>query len=264
MIRKFIVLVAVCLVFTRIGVIANVPEVLYSFIESELSRAKLDLDENGVSSLEEINSLKAKLDEIWVSIKEKGYSEDKGIDKDMRAGYVTMQGIIELAISRALERGEIYNAMVYIVTPQMPTPLMLEGGGGLDAIDLDDPQGFARYRNLILLEFLKVGGEVYAFYSHNAKSALSGGDQGVENYEAYCEQNENLIDNPIKIGVEKFPVEMTGAIYLVDDLVITIESKQVTQVDNKKEQVWAIKFGKYAELRKNEVGEFLRGFSISN
>lgn len=264
MIRKFFVLVAACLLFSQVEAAVDVPEVLYSFIEGELSRAKLDLDENTVSSLEEINNLKTNLDKIWVSIKEKGSSESKGLDKDLRAGYVTMQGIIELAISRALEKDKIDDVAVYIVTPRMPTPLMLKGGSGLAGIDLGEPQEFARYRNLILIELLRVGGVVNALYSHNAKSALLNEDQGFENYATYCEQNDNLIDSPvIKIDVEEFPLEMTGAMYLVDDLVITIESRQVTQIDDRKEQAWAIKFGKSAELRKREVDEFLGNF-LSN
>lgn len=260
MIGKLIVLFMAGLMFSQAEAAVNLPEVLYPLIEQELSRAKLDLDVNTVSSVAEIQSLKTDLDQIWVNIKNKGFSESNATDTDLRAAYVTMQGVIELAITKALEKGTIQDAVVYIITPRMPTPLMLQGGSGLSEINLKDPHGFAKYRNPILVRFLRAGGVVNAFYSHDAKTVLLDQVLGLEYYASYCNDYSNLIDNVIGINFKEFPAEMTGAVYLIDGLLITIESRQLMQIDNTSQQSWAIKFGKHAELRKNNVDKFLEQY----
>lgn len=238
----------------------NTHEALYPLIDQELQRAKSDLDQNKVASPEDINSLKTNLDAIWADIRNQGHAENTGFDIDLRPAYITMQGIIESAITEAFKKRLIDSASISIITPHMPTPLMLKAGRGLHEINLNDPQGFAYYRNLILIEFLESGGTINTVYSHDAESLISDHAQtsALENYASYCELYNNLVDCPvIKIDSAQFPPEMTGALYLVDGSPISIESRQVDQIDNQKTQFWSIKFGNKAELRMNELNRFL-------
>lgn len=260
MINRFVLLLISGFISFQLQAAVNLPELLYPLIEQELAQAKSDFDKNTISSQEEIGSLKNGLDAIWLNIRKEGISKNSGMDKNLRGVYITMQGIIESAITRALERHMLENAIIHIITPRMPTPLMLKKGSALDDIDLKDPQSFAKYRNPILINFLKAGGVINAFYSHDAQYAFSEQAE-LKNYAFYCNEYSNLFDQPcIKIEHSKFPVEMTGAIYIVDGSTITIEARQVTQIDNVNQQFWAIKFGKHAELRKNKVGTFLNTF----
>ncbi len=261
MIHRFVILLISSFISFPLQAALNLPELLYPLIEQELAQAKLELDKNTISSQEEIASLKNGLDTIWLTIQKEGVSKNSGVDKNLRGVYITMQGIIESAITRALQRHMLENAIVHIVTPRMPTPLMIKGGSALHEIDLNDPQSFAKYRNPILVNFLKAGGVINAFYSHDAQYTCSEQTAELENYALYCNEYSNLFDQPcIKIDHSKFPVEMTGAIYVVDGLPITIESRQVTQIDNVNQQFWAIKFGEYAQLRKNKIDSFLEIF----
>lgn len=258
MIHRFVLLLIFGFISLQLQGAVNLPELLYPLIEQELAQAKLDLDKNTISSQEEIESLKNGLDAVWLSIQKEGISKNSGIDKNLRGVYITMQGIIELAITRALEGHIVKNAIIDIITPRMPTPLMLKIGSALDEIDLNDPQSFAKYRNPILINFLEAGGVINALYSHNAQYAFSEQTDEFRNYALYCNEYSNLFDQPrIKIDYSKFPIEMTGAIYIVDGSTITLEARQVTQIDNVNQQFWAIKFGKHAELRKKEVDAFL-------
>lgn len=263
MFRKSIILIFAGFMLSQLEASVSLPESLYPLIDQELARAKVDLDNNTISSAEEINNLKAGLDEIWSNIKNKGYSEATGTDSSLRPAYVTMQGIIESTITKGLVQNKIGDAIAYIITPRMPTPLILKSGSSLSAINFKDPIGFAMYRNPILLEFLKAGGIINAYYSHDAKSVLAAQSLDLDHYNSYCDNYDNLIDRPvINIATSKFPVEVTGAVYMVDGFSITIEARQVTQIDDENRQSWAIKFGKDAELRKNEIAKFLQGSSF--
>jgi hypothetical protein len=258
----------ICFIFLQVPMVstadskaADVPEVLYHLIDQELERAKLSLDHNTHSSISEIEVLKMKLDILWGAIMNQGYAENIGTDFDLRPVYITMQGIIETAITKAFQNHLIKEASINIIAPRMPTPLMLKAGTTLDAINLNDPQGFAAYRNHILVKFLKAGGSLRTFYSHDAKSILSKQELSIEleNYESYCNLYDNLYDIPVlKIDFEKFPQEMTGAIYELDGSRISIESRQVDQIDNQDHQLWSIKFGKYTDARMNEIDSFLK------
>lgn len=261
MIHRFVTLLIFSFISFQLQAAVNLPELLYPLIEEELAHAKSALVKNKVSSEDEIKNLKDNLDAIWLNISNHGISENIGIDKDLRGSYITMQGIIESAITRALESHIVGNVIIHIITPRMPTPLVLKTGSTLDKIDLKDPQSFAKYRNPILINFLKAGGAINAFYSHNAQLALSERTAELNNYASYCNKYINLIDQPcIKINQTEFPSEMTGAVYIIDGLPITIEARQVTQIDNVNQQLWAIKFGENAKSRKNEVDAFLERF----
>lgn len=261
MFRRLIFLVFAGLLFSDVQAALNLPEILYPLIEQKLDLAKLDLDNNILSSSDEVEGLKAQLDGIWADIKTKEFAETVGVDNDLRAAYVTMQGIIESAIIEGLEKREIKDVVIDVITPRMPTPLMLSSGRSLGEINLKEAQGFAQYRNPILIELLKAGVVINAYYSDDTKDALSEQTLGLGNYASYCKEYSNLIDQSvIPIDIEKFPAEMTGALYTIDGESITIESRQLTQIDNAKEQSWMIKFGKKAELRKGEVNKFLEKF----
>lgn len=232
---------------------------LNEFIEQEISSAKAELDKNTISQTADIKKLQEGLDSIWRNIKEKNYAENNGTDAELRPSYVVMQGIIEREQARALEKGAIKSAEGFIITPRMPTPLMLDSGKNLGEVNLADPQAFALYRNPILNEFLQAGGILNAIYSHDAKTALSNHETGLANYATHLTKYKNLKDNPIiKSDMAKFPAELTGAMYLVDDQPITVESKQITQIDNSKAQSWAIRFGKAAEPRASILNKFLK------
>lgn len=258
---KFAMLLISSFISLHIQGAVSLLELLHPLIEQELAQAKLDLDKNTFFPKEEIRNLKNGLDAIWLNIQKEDISTNSGIDIDLRSIYIITQGIIESAITRALQMHIIKNAIVLIITPRMPTPLMMRTGDALHEIDLSDPRAFSKYRNPILVNFLKAGGNIHAVYSHDAQFAFSKQTAELENYELYCNEYSNLFNQPyIGINYSEFPVEMTGAIYIVDDFLITIETRQVTQIDNVNKQFWAIKFGKHAELRKNQIDAFLDSF----
>lgn len=262
------VLMIVCTVFFAVlkaSAAPGVSEVLYSAIEEEVDLAQLELSNNRLSTELEIVGLKTKLNEMWRCIKEKGFVEEIGGDFKLRPAYITMQGIIERALIKISKEEKVKEIGGWIVTPRMPTPLMLNSSSGLSEIDLRDPLGFVRYRNAILIDFLETGSVLEVIYSQNARSYLSDerlSDEGLSliQYESYRNRYPNLIDLPvIRRDIAEFPGAMTGAIYWVGDLSISIESRQLGQASDGL-RTWAIKFGSYAKEREREVGGFLKEY----
>jgi hypothetical protein len=236
---------------------------LRRFIEEEVAIAKAQLDENKnpVNTEEDIAQLKAALDDIWGALKNNGFASAQGTESQYRASTVIMQGIIERAQIRALKEGEVKSIEGNIITPRMCTPLMLESGKNLSEVDLSQPISFAHYRKLILDDYLQAGGVLNIVYSHNARTALADKDAvGLAQYESNLMQyGESLRDRPVvKIDMDKFPSHITGALYYVDGMTITVEAKQVAQAENVILQTWAIKVGESCKSRVEELNDFFK------
>lgn len=237
---------------------------LLTALKNELDYAKEELDLNKLSPKQDIETLKAKLTSIYSYLEQQGFAEDTGVDAALRPAYVIMQGLIERAQASALEWGHLKSSKAYIVTPRMPTPLMLSTGAILKDIDLSSPQAFALYRHNSMNEFLTQQGIVYAVYSHNAKTALVNQEVGLANYAGHLSQYENLKDCPlIKIDMDKFPAYITGAMYNIDGLPVTVESRQVTQIDQINASTWAIRIGQPANTRVAEIERFFEENGIA-
>lgn len=182
-------------------------------------------------------------------------SQATGEDSELRPVYVIMQGIIETAITNAIKEGVCNVVNAYIITPRMPTPLMLKGGKSLDNMDLSDPMLFAYYRHNTLTNFLDAGGKLSAIYACDAQTAMSSKDpEGLANYMSCVERwKGSIMDLPNnKFYMDSFPQHYVGAMYDLGDSWITVQSSQVSQVD-KGPQLWAIKFGEHAAERSKEV-----------
>lgn len=229
--------------------------ILYPFIELEIAAAKAQLQQN--PDKKNAEKLIADLDNMWTNINQSGYTESTGIDNDLRPSYVVMQGIVELAQSKALAANKIKHAEGFIIAPKMPTPLMLSSSMSLAELDIDDLRSFAYFRNGTLKEYFKNNGVIHAVYSHDARAALAM-NQAIElaNYEKY--QSPQLKDQPIiSVDMTNFPPQIAGALYNVDGNWIAIESRQLNQMDDSKTQIWSIKFGNHSQERKNAVKKFL-------
>lgn len=262
MIKKILIYTMAIFMFTNVPltVQADGIDTLLPIIEKNLKAAQSELEKNTVSDKQNIGSLTSNLENIFKDLQSNGISERSGIDSELRPAYVTMQGIIELSLAEALSQGLIKKIDAYIVTPRMPTPLMLNNGKGLSEINISDPASFALYRNIILNTFLSAGGNLHAVYSSDAKMLLQDQAEGLDIYAAYCSKYpQSLHDHPvITIAMKDFPADMTGAVYYLDDTLITIESKQVTQIDNTTPQNWVIRFGDKAKDRAAQVNAFLK------
>ena len=238
--------------------------ILIPVIERELTKAKAELDLNKQSSASAIKELKGKLDEIWSDIKTQGYSEKVGIDRDWRGAFVSLQGIIEKSTAVALKESRIKSAEGFIITPRMPTPLMLASGKSFRELNVENPSDFAELRRMILEEYLATGARLNAVYSYNASTALADQQSGLAIYKStLLAFAENLKDHPvIKSAMADFPADKTGAVYYLNnnsEQVITVQSYQLSQLDKsaKRQNKWAIRFGAEAKTRAEEINTFL-------
>ncbi len=265
--RFFTVMISTVMLFIlNLSAQAQSLDDLLPIIEKNLNEAKSDLAKNSVSEKQSVSNLIAGLDAIFKDLQSNGISERSGTDSELRPSYVVMQGIIELSLAQAFSQGLVKKIDAYIVTPRMPTPLMLQNGKTLSEINLSESTSFALYRNMILNTFLSAGGNLHAVYSSDAKASLQDQADGLNTYAAYCNKYpQTLYDHPvITIAMKDFPTDVTGAVYYLDDTLITIESKQVTQIDNTKPQSWVIRFGDKATERAAQVNAFFKANGAQN
>lgn len=237
--------------------------VLLPIIEKELAAAKVELNSNKASKAAAITDLQSKMDNIWNDLKLHGYSEKTGIDSEWRGAFVSLQGIIEKSVAVALKEKKIQSAEGFIITPRMPTPLMLARGKSFKSLNLENPSDFAELRRMILEEYLSAGARLNAVYCYNAATALSN-PNGVEIYKNTLKTfSANLKDQPvIKSDMANFPADKTGAIYYLNnnsEQVIAIQSYQLSQLDKTatSQNKWAIRFGSHAKSRAEEINVFL-------
>ena len=143
------------------------------------------------------------------------------------------------------------------MTPDIPTPLTLSEGERLNELNLILPKSFAAFRNPILQGFLDAGGIINA---HHSKETKPNGI-GKALYSGYlAKYNRQLKDLPLTIDMSKFPLHKTGALYQLDQEMIAIQSRQISQGDSAQRSVWAIKVGKSALDRKEEIDTFLKNY----
>lgn len=240
---------------------ANAWEILLPIIKDEVTQAEAALSYNKVSQKEEIERVKIGLRGILEALETRGVSKHNGLDAELRPAYVIMQGIIERAQTIALEKGYLSKIEACIITPRMPTPLMLAEGCSLKDVQLNDPLAFAYYRHTSLHNFLKTGSRLECLYSSSARATLANETPELKNYDNCLAYYPNLIDFPLtNIPMESFPKHLSGAFYCInDDLYISIQSRQVSQADGTQAHVWAIKTGTPAEKRATKVRNFING-----
>lgn len=259
MARLFYCLLILCLWGSSSEGRIRILKELHPLIEEELSLAKSCLDSNRTASREDIESLKAVLDDIWHSLRVFGFSETKGEDQKLRPSYVLMQGILEKAQIRAYRSGLAGSVDAFIITPRRPTPLTFNRGIVLADIHIDDPLDFAKYRSGILRSFLYEGCCLHAVYCREISGENYCNDCSDKIYRKYCHRYKNLKDMPLlSVDVAGFPSQMSGALYYIDGHPIAVESKQVAMAGETGLQVWAIRFGKAAERRIMELNQFLK------
>jgi hypothetical protein len=238
--------------------------ILSKIIDKELEKAILDLDKNTGSNKVTVEKLQHKLQEIWVEIKTQGYSQKHGLDPEWRGAFVCLQGIIEKSQAIALKTKRLKSAEGFIVTPRMPTPLMLASGKSFQNIVAGNPSDYAALRRMILEEYLASGARLNAVYSQDASSLLSDEKSGLAIYRSTLKTfAANLKDHPIiKIPMKEFPMEKAGAIYYLNndaEQVISIQSYQLSQLQksSKHKITWSIRFGSEAKSRAEEINKFL-------
>lgn len=225
------------------------------FVYSALREAVSEVCENTESDAANIKKVYDDLISIGDEIQLYEVSQRIGLDSELRPSYVIMQGIIETAITKAMKEGVYKLVNAYIVTPRMPTPLMLKEDKFLKDMDLSDPMSFAYYRHNTLMNFLNAGGNISAFYAHDAQTAMFSKDpEGLANYkECVKKWKVSIMDLPQdNLSMDSFPQKYVGAMYDLGDSWITLQSSQVSDVD-KGPKLWAIKFGEHALERSQEV-----------
>ena len=268
--KKFLILFCLSGIMLAADTFASVPQsptgiaALILVIDRELTKAKTELELNTQSKPEAITELKDKLDEIWFDLKKQGYAEKTGIDREWRAAFVSFQGIIEKSIAVALKEKRVNSVEGFIVTPRMPTPLMLARGKSFRQINVESPADFAELRRMILEEYLTSGARLNAVYSFNTSTALLDQQSGMAIYQSIVKAfPTNLKDHPvIKTEMSAFPADKTGAVYYLNnnsDQVITVQSFQLSQLDKSSisQNKWAIRFGAEAKPRAEEINVFL-------
>lgn len=216
---------------------------LQQYIDAEVAKAAEQLNEKNLALSTQITSL-------WNELKEKGEIEKTGTDEQLRASFVSMQGLIESGMTTALKQNAITGATAYIVTPKTPTPLTIEASEGktFAQIDSSDPKDFARLRTLIQINFMAAGGVIH---SYNTETSLHG------TYGSYLSKYSNNLENHTVLA--SCPPDKTGALYYAGDLPITVQSKQISQIDATKgqETLWAIRIGDKAKDREQEIRTFI-------
>jgi len=229
------------------------------------------LDENSVSSKEDIAELKTKLNEVCTEIKNHGVSEKKGLDTEWRAAFVSLQGIIEKALTQSFLHKQVEKIEGFVITPRMPTPLMLSNGKTFKELNTKNANDFAELRLLILKDYLEAGGLLNAVYSNSAVAALQNQNSaGVAVYNSFLGKYNTLKDHPvIKMEMENFPTDKTGAMYYINndpEQAITVQSYQLSQLDKtiKQSSTWAIKMGGPAKERVVEINNFLAENGATN
>jgi hypothetical protein len=202
-----------------------------------------------------------KLDAMFTNLHNHNVTEEVGDDDDLRAPYVIMQGLIEKVL---LKLGNM-TIKGSIITPRMPTPLLLGSGDSfLDMMDFSGPLVYASFRNPILHELLYNGITVNAIYSKHVNTTALDGRNGlnIASYEYYKSEYTNLKDCPIIAKSEQeFPQAMVGAVYSVDGAVITVESAQAFRPGQSSHQKWAIKIGEPARNRRSDVEKMIAEYS---
>ena len=230
---------------------------LNQMIDQEITKAKAELALNKKSDPAEIERVQVALDTLWAEVKQNEICQREGLDSQWRAPFVILQGLIEKAITQALQKKLIVRAEALFVTPDIPTPLTLSEGERLNELDLALPKSFASFRNPILQGFLDAGGIVNA---HHSKETKPNGI-GKALYSGYlAKYDRQLKDVPLTIDISKFPLQKTGVLYQLDQELIAIQSRQISQGDSAQKSLWAIKVGKAAHDRKEEIDIFLKNY----
>lgn len=216
---------------------------LEKYIEIEVKNAKEQLKEQPV--------LVEKIDVLWAQLQSHSKIEMVGTDEQLRAAFVSMQAILEMAITQALKDKFVGKATAYIITPKAPTPLTMETieAKTFANIDPNDPKDFARLRNPVQINFLEAGGVIN---SYNAAPTL---DPVFAKY--LSKYPIRIINHPT---LKECPPDKTGALYYADDFVIAIQSVQISQIAEVSGQKikWAILFNEQAAAREKEIMDFIK------
>ncbi len=247
--------------------------VIMDIVDEEIPITFVELDKNEVSSKASILELKKKIRELWDELKSKDYVTREGSEAEWRAAFISLQAILEKAQAIALKNKQIDRSKGFILTPRMPSSLMIKDGKNFSQVNIKMPIAFAEVRRTILEEYMEVGAKLYAIYSSDAMAVLSSNKdhiEGVHNYQALKDRfQNNLMDCPlINIPMHEFPLDQTGAWYVLNDnlnAVIAIHSYQISQSPKVEQKAtWFISLGSSAQSRLRELNVFLKCHNAAN
>ncbi len=161
--------------------------------------------------------IKDGLKQHWHCLYDNGILELRGTDQEVRPFMVSLQGLLEHILANKLN-GEIKALRALIHTPMPPTPLCMKD---IITEQLVDPSLHrhreslftVKARSVILREFLKKGGKLFAAYPKANLYKRTEEQRGF--YQAALKQFPNLIDVPL--ALEELPYEYVGAIYIFED-----------------------------------------------
>jgi hypothetical protein len=224
--------------------------------EAAYSAALDSLEKNTASNETDLGQLIENLRVAHDELIKGGEFVRQGTDDQWRATTVITQGLLEQAMAKTISSN--FQVDATILTPRMPSPLMQSETVDLTAINVAQAVDFAKFRNGVLKEFLSASGVLKAVYSHDATTILATKEQaGLATYAANLEKFPTLKNQPIiKIDMSNFPAEITGATYNINGCAVSVESKQITQVDAKNKD-WAIRVGDKAKSRVDQVKSFI-------
>ena len=203
---------------------SNFPTPIFiNAVHQTLEKSKKELDKNTINSEQCTQNLKKDLDNLWSDLINKGHVEKMGSDAELRPLFITMQGILEQALTSLLKNKSIQSVNVYIVTPKMPTSFMLDTPKILSEVNFQEPTDFACFRHQVLTEFLtQEGSTVFAIYAHDALKTFSKHKKknrsGIGTYYRYLKIFNNKLKNypVLNVNIESFPPEKSGALYYIN------------------------------------------------
>jgi hypothetical protein len=243
-------------------------------INTELSKAKDELDQNPHLSAEEKQTLKNDWDEIWRHLQANNEFQKVGLEKDLRPAFVGFQAIIERAVTSALLNQLITNSNIYIIAPRMPTPLLIKTQDkDFSELKLSEKTAFAAIRRGGLLDLLaNTNTKLYAVYCLKANEEGLNESELEQYNDALGKFPNNLEDMPtLKLTKDEFPIEKSGAIYNLDEgsIMIAINAYQLHNLESnephpQKDVAWSIQINNKAVDRVDEIQEFLNINSSQN
>lgn len=161
---------------------------------------------------------KEEIANTWRSLVRQGVIEVSDTDKDVRPGFVGLQGFIEDALSRT-QNNEVRFLRGIIHTPMPATPLCTKGEISKDLvapeIENDPKRVFTvKVRTTIVRDFLQRGGHLHIIYPKDGLSKRTEEQQKI-----YMQELDNypdhLFDQPLNCS--SIPEELIGATYVFTD-----------------------------------------------
>lgn len=172
----------------------------------------------GIPGLNDFPAIREEVYFVWQDLLEKGMVQKRGKDQDVRPQFVALQGIVEHALSHALQRGEISCLWGVILTPMPATPLCTKGEISKDLVDptieMDLKRLFTvKARPSIVRDYLHLGGTLWVAYPREGLLQRTEEQRSI-----YLKELENYPDRLVDYLLESstLPQELTGAVYLFD------------------------------------------------